>query len=51
MQNNPGMAQCGFNWRHRVDFNYRVADFEMKAGAVRSCISMVLAAPHSLNPF
>lgn len=50
MQNNPGMTRCGFNSRHVVGFNYRVADLEMQAGAVRKCISMVLAAPHSYEP-
>lgn len=50
MKNNPGMTQCGFNKRQRVGFNYRAAGLEVKAGAVRSCISMVLAAPHSYDP-
>lgn len=44
------MTQCGFNRRQRVGFNYRLADLEMKAGAVRCCISMVLAARHSYEP-
>lgn len=50
MQNKPGMTQSGFNRRQKAGFNYRVADSEMKAGAVRCCISMVPAASCSYQP-
>lgn len=43
--------QSGFNRRRKAGFNYKVEDSEMKAGAVRCCISTVPAASHSYQPF
>jgi len=40
------MTQSGFNKKQKADFNYRVADLEMKAGAVRCYISMIPVASH-----
>lgn len=50
MQNKAGMTQSGFNRRQKMGFNYRVADSEMKAGAVRCCISTVPFASHFYQP-